>query len=295
MFAAPLAMSGDYFCAALARAHAYVSSKQSPRGGFCFYRGYYVEEPNLADTWHGLATLALLDAPAYEPDAHASFVMGQPIEPQPFALYYRVRSLDVLGVDDPMDDDVKSAVKALQVDRFDPAQASFTTSLQRLRCVMWLKKHYGVPVDALEAIEALRASEDASGGFGVPPNVLDTEASMGILQLGGHAVSSRTGAFLQRLATPRFGFRLTEGSLSPNLETTCAGVMGCSRAGIAVSCARDAADFILSCQTGSGGFARTADALPDLALTHMALTTLIVHMSEALHLPSAGRQDGDAG
>jgi prenyltransferase beta subunit len=32
--------------------------------------------------------------------------------------------------------------------------------------------------------------------------------------------------------------------------------------------------FILDCQTGDGGFARAPDALPDIALTHLALAGL---------------------
>lgn len=82
---------------ALQRASAYLLGKQSPQGGFCFYRGYYLEEPNLADTWHGLAVLRnLLHAELPQWKRHAEFVVSQTVEPQPFALYCRVRSLRAL-------------------------------------------------------------------------------------------------------------------------------------------------------------------------------------------------------
>ncbi|WP_449425497.1 hypothetical protein [Rhodanobacter lindaniclasticus] len=87
---------------ALNRARAYLLERQSPSGGFCFYRGYYAEEPNLSDTWHAIAVLiGLLGVDLPEKNSHASFVIGQPIAPQPLLLYYRVRTLLALGADDP--------------------------------------------------------------------------------------------------------------------------------------------------------------------------------------------------
>jgi len=152
--------------------------------------------------------------------------------------------------------------------------------------VLWLKKHFHLPIDADEVLRTLLASEDTSGGFGSPPNVVDTETAIGVLQLSSRDIPAGAGEFLQRMAAPGFGFRLTAGSLSPNLETTCAGVIGCSRTGKPVPHAKDAIAFILSCQTGNGGFSRTAGALPDLARTHMALTTLIVHLGDSPHVQS---------
>lgn len=276
----------------LERAQAYVLEKQSPNGGFCFYRGYYLEEPNLADTWHGLASLSLLGTVPRERDGHAAFVIGQPIEPQPFALYYRVRALGALEVTDPMGDDVRWAVNSLLIRRPDPS-TSLTLSLQRLRCILWLKQHFDIHIEANEALEALLSCEDEKGGYGTPPNLLDTEAAIGVLQLCNHPVASRTKDFIRSLSEPSFGFRLTAGALSPNLETTCAGVISCSRIGSPIPQAKAATAFILSCQAGNGGFGRSADALPDLALTHMALTTLIDHTG---HLPHrcAGELDCEA-
>lgn len=281
--------SEEPIAASLARAQAYILGRQSPQGGFCFYRGYYLEEPNLADTWYGLAALALLDVkPRNHPD-HVAFVLARPVEPQPFALYYRVRALSVLSVDDPMDAEIRRAVASLQIHPLDPGSTSLSASLQRLRCVLWLKRHFNLPKHAGETVQKLLESESVKGGYGMPPNVLDTEAAIGVLKLCGRAIASRTADFIHGMAEPQFGFRLTAGALSPNLETTCAGVMACSRLGKPIPYAEDTMAFILSCQSGNGGFARTADALPTLALTHMSLATLIVHMGCVRHL-----QDADA-
>jgi hypothetical protein len=39
----------------------YLLGRQSPTGGFCFYRSEYLDEANLFDTWHAVAALALLN------------------------------------------------------------------------------------------------------------------------------------------------------------------------------------------------------------------------------------------
>lgn len=262
---------------ALDRVHAYLLERQSPAGGFCFYRGYYAEEPNLADTWHALATLiGLLGVMLPDKDKHAAFVIEQPVDPQPVTLHARVRALQTLGIDDPHSVEVADAVASLPVKSIDHAmQISLEAALRRLRCTLWLKRHVGqvVAIDALA--QALLRIEHTDGGYGTPPNLIDTEAVIAVLALCGHRVpTERTGAFVQRMAIPGFGFRLTADSLSPHLETTCAGIFACCRLGLPVPHAEDAMTFILSCQAGNGGFARAADALPDLSLTHLALAAL---------------------
>ncbi len=261
---------------ALNRARAYLLERQSPSGGFCFYRGYYAEEPNLSDTWHAIAVLiGLLGVDLPEKNSHASFVIGQPIAPQPLLLYYRVRTLLALGADDPQSAEVRSAVEALQAHFPNIAtQASLSAALQRIRCTVWLKWHFGLPTALDDLAMALLRGEHEGGGYGIPPNLLDTEAAIAVLMLCGHAPLPRTGDFVNRMAVAGFGFRLTAGSLSPNLETVCAGIRSCCRLGMPIPHARDAMAYVLSCQTGNGGFARAAGALPDITLTHLALTTL---------------------
>jgi len=268
---APMAM-------ALRRARDYALEKQSPGGGFCFYRGYYLEEPNLADTWHGIAVLAdLLGVGLARRLEHADFIARQAVEPQPFALYYRIRGLLMLGMADPAQADVKRVVAALRADPPDPARPYlFGTALQRLRCVLWSRRHLGMDVATDRWVDALLAMANADGGYGTPSNLLDTEAAVAVLELCDAKPCPATSAFVSSMGDPQFGFRLTATSRSPNLETVHAGITSCRRLDLGIPHASAATAFVLSCQTGSGGFARTADALPDLALTHMALKALAV-------------------
>jgi hypothetical protein len=269
---------------ALDRARTYLLGRQSPSGGFCFYRGYYAEEPNLSDTWHAIAVLAnLLGVALPEKNEHANFIIAQPIEPQPLTLYYRLRVLLALGVDDPELTEVRSAVSALQADFPDlAAHTSLFAVLQRVRCTLWLKQHFRLPMAVDGLVQTLLQAEPDDGGYGTPPNLLDTEAAIATLALCGQASPERTGDFVNRMALPGFGFRLTAGSLSPNLETVSAGIRSCCRLGIPVPHVEDAVAFVLSCQTGNGGFARAAGALPDITLTHLALSTLAKQMEPLL-------------
>jgi len=276
-----LSVDSTKLVSTLDRARAYLLERQSPTGGFCFYRGYYAEEPNLSDTWHAVAVLiGLLGVVLPEKNSHASFIIGQPIAPQPLLLYYRVRALHALGVDDPKSAEVQVAVTALQTHFPDIAgHASLSAVLRRVRCTVWLKRHFGLPMPLDDLALTLLGEEHEDGGYGTPPNLLDTEAAIAALMCCGHASPPRTGDFVNRMALAGFGFRLTAGSLSPNLETVCAGVRSCCRLGMPIPHARDATAFVLSCQTGNGGFARAAGALPDITLTHLALTSLARQMA----------------
>lgn len=42
------------------RVRNYLLGRESPSGGFCFYRTDYLDEPSLFDTWHATAALGLL-------------------------------------------------------------------------------------------------------------------------------------------------------------------------------------------------------------------------------------------
>jgi len=278
--AAPTDARRKPLVSALDRARTYLLGRQSPHGGFCFYRGYFAEEPNLSDTWHAIAALAgVLGVVLPEKNSHASFIMGQPIEPQPLVLYYRVRALLALDADDLESTQVRSAVAALQTYFPDIAtHTSLFAVLQRVRCTVWLKRHFGLPMAVDDLAQSLLRAQNEDGGYGTPPNLLDTEAAIATLMLCGQASPSRTSDFVNRMALPGFGFRLTAGSLSPNLETVSAGIRSCCRLGLPVPDAEDAVAFVLSCQTGNGGFARAAGALPDITLTHLALSTLARQM-----------------
>jgi hypothetical protein len=261
---------------ALADARSYVLSRESPSGGFCVYRSELLDEPNLFDTWHAVGTLGLLGVQVPCANACARFVAAQAVEPQVHALYYRVRSLQALRHPDPQAIEVRKVVDGL-VEHL-PAPGTLPSQiggpLQVLRHTVWLKRHFQCERRQAEIVEALLCLEDAGGGFPVPPDLFSTQAVCAVLRLGGHDIPPRTAEYVGSLAVPQFGFRLTANSLSPALETTCAGIQCCVWIHRAVTHARDARRFILACQDGRGGFARAPGALADLACTHLAIKGL---------------------
>lgn len=268
---------------ALASARAYLLGRQCADGGFSFYRSEYLEEPSLHDTWHAMAALHLLGTPVPRREAVVRFIVGQPVSSQPYALYFRVRGLDLLDSGDPESAAVRAAVAALAAPAPDPERADDPAdALYHLRLVLWLKRYFGLPFPAQGIARSLLAAEHAGGGFGVPPNLIATRHALAVLALCDEMPRARTRAFVTRLATPGFGFRLTEDSFSPNLETTCSGISCCRRLRLSIPQADDALAFILNCQTGDGGFAGAPDALPDIALTHLALASLAM-LASPLH------------
>lgn len=280
--------SRDRLSSALQHARDYLLEKQSPGGGFCFYRGYYLEEPNLADTWHGVAALTdLLGVQLREREKHAGFVIGQAVEPQPLTLYYRIRSLLALQFDDSAAAEVERAVAALHPTLPDPARLHLLGgALQRLHRVLWLRKHLGMAGSTEDLAQALLAMANEDGGYGAPSNLLDTADAIAVLVFCGAEPPAATREFVAAMADPQFGFRLVAGAPSPHLETVHAGAASCHLLALEIPHAAAAKDFVLSCQSGSGGFARTSDALPNMTLTYMALTTLLRDMPEQSMSPN---------
>ncbi|MEO7067293.1 MAG: prenyltransferase/squalene oxidase repeat-containing protein [Rhodanobacter sp.] len=275
-------ISHDRLASALQRARDYLLERQSPGGGFCFYRGYYLEEPNLADTWHGVAALTgLLGVELAQPKQHADFVIGQAVESQPLALYYRVRALLALHTTDPAAAKVTRTVATLQLELPDPARLYLLGSaLRRLHYVLWLKKHFGMDNAAEDVADRVLALANEDGGYGAPSNLLDTADAIAVLSLCGVTAPAITGQFVTAMADPQFGFRLVARFPSSSLEIVHAGSASCHRLNLVIPYAAAATDFVLSCQSGSGGFARASGALPDMTLTYTALTTLLRYLQE---------------
>lgn len=261
---------------AIDHARAYLLGRQCANGGFSFYRTAYLEEPDPSDTWHAVAALDRLGETAPRREAVARFVVSQPLTAQPYGLYFRTRVLDLLSETDPEEMAVTAAVDALPVEPPDAyTRGELCARLERLRLIIWLKNRFGRQAFAKNGTaQALLALEASDGGYGTPPNLIDTRMALSCLALCEALPSDRCARFVARLAVPDFGFRLTERSLSPNLETVCAGLACCRRLGLEVPHATDSLSLILDCQTGNGGFARAPDALPDIHLTHLALIGL---------------------
>lgn len=257
------------------RARAYLLDRECSAGGFCFYRTTDLDEPNLFDTWHAVAALALLGEKPRRRERLIRFVVEQGVAGELYFLYYRARILHALGVADTERGAARKLIADLAPRLPDASDAAaFSSALDRLRMTLWLKQHAGTPFPARRIANALWAIEHPTGGFGVPANLLDTRVALAILALCQEHVTRRTSEFVSRTELPGLGFRLTDDSLTSNLETTCAGLACARRLWLTVPVEAEAIRFILACQSANGGFARAPGALPGIGLTHLALMAL---------------------
>lgn len=261
----------------LGLARDYLLSRQSPGGGFCAYRGFHLEEPNLTDTWLGIAAWRhLTRAPVPHRVEHAEFVIQRDITAQPVLLYERVQVLRLLEMADPRAAQVRQAVSALPVRLPERDLPSLQAPLRQLRQTIQLKQLFGSQDDAQVRViaELVQGWEAPDGGYGRPPNLLDTADVLALLHACGRPLGGVTLDFVRRMELPSFGYRLTATSLSPSLEIACAGLSCCRLLAIEPTYTEDAIGFILKCQGQTGGFALRPDAKPSLDLTHLALCTL---------------------
>jgi hypothetical protein len=267
---------------ACSRAVRYVLSRQCASGGFCFYRSDYLEEPNLADTYHAVTALGLLGHAVPREADVAAFLDGFPPSAQPAHLYYRVGTRRAL---EPAFRPAEGLARSIQDLRLTTPPSTIRLSgwLARTRLCVRLKRELAdvagedaMLPDGSTIRRWLRRVITREGGFGARPNLHDTWLALEILEaceaLDGWL---QTAAFIDRLQAKPFGFTETLVGITANIDVIFAGVRCCGLLGIPVRYPERALRFVLQCQTGNGGFARAPDALPGLDYTCAAIGALL--------------------
>jgi hypothetical protein len=263
-------LEGSSVDESVALAEAYLLSRQSTNGGFCFYRSEYSDEPNLSDTYHAVAALTHLHGNV--PRAHRVVDFVRSFEPLEFnAFYFQERTLDLLGLSPRLSrrrlGNVRRQRCTLPVDRIGP----LTSWLARADRMIRMQQHFGVLQDHV-ALKRFVSSLRCGGGYGQKANLQDTLFCLRILRhLGDDIRSDETREFVDGLQRPSFGFSLTQDSVFGNLEIVHAGVQCCVLLELPIRYSEDAVGYVRACQMSNGGFARTPDALPDIELTRRAL------------------------
>ena len=267
---------------AIARGSVYIESRQSRNGGFCFYKGIYIDEPNLHDTYHAVAARCIIGADVEHADALARFVAHFPLGGSTHYYYYAF-TLDLLGRSALIDSERLARIAALPV-AVPPAGRRVATNswLAAVLRTARLKRRFAELRDFPEFVRFIGTLK-ADGGYGKKANLLDTYLCISIValldKLPGAADLRR---FVERLQVPTFGFRLTGDSLVTNLDVLHAGVKCCSMLGLPLKYPADALAFALACQTSNGGFSRVPDALPDIEMTRRALQIVASIAPDAL-------------
>lgn len=276
---------------AAVQAQRYLAGRQSRTGGFCFYRWLGIDEPTLRDTWHAVAALRLLDADVPRRDEVVAFLRsfrGAGFDD----LYHRTLALANLGERGDPD-------AIARIDKLDAAATladpnlPVNARLQRALRIITMQNSLAT-IRTADAVAEYILDLCDQGGWGDKPNLPDTWLALAILdRCGYHAITGETRAFVDALQTPSFGFTATRDSTWSPLEVLHAGLRACVLLRLPVRHPTDAVAGVLACQTGNGGFARTADALPDIALTHLGLLALAA--AGALPVGAAAGMRDDSG
>ena len=259
---------------ACTRAAQYVLSRQCASGGFCFYRSEHIEEPNLADTHHAVATLKLLGHVIPRLPDLVAFLDRFPPSGQPAHLYYLLESKHAL---DPAFRPAERFVRLIRNLRLnEPSSSSDLTGwLERARLIVQLKREYAEPVEGARMRRWLeRVSRD--GGFGSRPNLRDTWLALEILETCNDVGTwPQIADFVDRLQMESCGFSDTVVSRTANIDVIFAGVRCCGLLALPIRYPHQALRFALQCQTGNGGFSRAPDALPSIEYTYEAICTVL--------------------
>lgn len=252
----------------------YILSRQTNRGGFCFYRAEHVEEPNLFDTYHAVKSLQLLGVPIPHEEQLLGYLHDNAIVGNP-ALYYYAFALKALGRLSSMKETVRFTIGSLR----PPALANYgpdtvTGWLRSNRIVLRLQHEFATMKPHQTTLATLE-SLGKSGGYGKKPNIEETADCLYLRDLLGDPDSRpKVREFVDSLQLPSFGFTVTQDSVQTGVHVVYAGMWCCKMLRVPVRYHRDALEFAAACQSRGGGFSRMPDSLPDIETTHRALSIL---------------------
>jgi|GEM_PF-1163183 len=251
----------------------YLCGRQSPSGGFCFYRSGHTDHPNIADTGYAVRSFVLLNLPIPHPERVKSFLVGLGVRSQPEFLFHLVTALQPLG-GAPLPDAVIGSIRRLEVLGLPGPAFQQTGWLERTRFLAHLKTMLDDHDDVSAIARYVRALA-VGGGFGTSPNVWDTWVALDIMRLADDiAIPDDTAKFVDSLQCKPSGFTLCPDTQMSRLNPVFAGVQCCQLLDLPLRYPLECLEFVLACQAGSGGFAASPGALPDLELTERALRTI---------------------
>jgi hypothetical protein len=285
---------------AVARAAAYIRTRQSPSGGFCFYRYGGIEEPNLGDTYGAVAALRLFGIEVPNARKTADFVSRARIFGLTY-LYFCAFTLEHLGIAARISEETLAAIRTLSI-AVPENTGSVDTSgwLESVRKTIRLQQRF-TPVSPAGATrhdkQAGNLGSGASdsgyaqvagfitdlmkrGGFGVRSNLWDTCLALSVGALLELRPPEEVVAFIDSLQEPPIGFLMTPHSAVASLDVAYSGARCSEILGLTVRHRRELIDFTLSCQSTNGGFAHAPMALPNLEFTYRGLQTLAILVPE---------------
>jgi hypothetical protein len=255
----------------------YIHSLECAEGGYCFYG---LEEPNLADTFFAIQTLALLSNSPQNPLKTIAFV--QRFFDHPHGLpglwgtYYGLRILDFFKIE----------IRTSELDRF--LSGHFEKILSRrksgsLESLSHLTELIGLIKCPVEESLKERARkyvfqfQQKDFGFGKEiSNLRETYFALSILKGLGYPIDPLcVSEFIFSCEKEEFGFTNVPGTTLAFLEDIYFGLLSSEQADYRPRYPESILKFILDCQTRGLGFRRShVVGIATLEYTHMAIASL---------------------
>lgn len=260
----------------------YIRERRCSSGGYCFYR---LDEPNAGDTFHALASLAMLDALPVDDDATRNFLHTFQNSGKHFSSvnvrYAVTKSLILLG--EKPDEHPASWILPLLIpprDGIRPVESSSLFEQLKLLTDLCTIQNVTIPSEMKsEMISAVLRYQHKDRGFGHPVStIIETADALAILAALGYSVSL-TGSteFLKQCEDPASGFLAVPGSKPGYLEHIHSGVRACSVLGYPSPLFAQCEEFIRKCCRENGGYVRSIfGGSPNLENTWLALDTLAI-------------------
>jgi len=240
----------------------YITERRCASGGYCFYR---LEEPNAGDTFHALASLAMLGEVPDDDDATRSYLHSFQHNDGGFANvnvgHAVCRALGILG-EKPRADPTGWILSLLLPpgDSARPVESSSLFGNTYLLADLCLRLGIAVPPDKKDVlISAVLGYQHKDTGFGSPySTIIETSHALAILAVLGYPVPM-TGSteFVKHCEDLSFGFLAVPGVTPAYLEHVHAGVHACSVLGYRSPAHGTCRDFISRCLLGNGGYTRS--------------------------------------
>lgn len=239
----------------------YITERRCASGGYCFYR---LDEPNSGDTFHALASLAMLGA-VLDDDATRSYLHAFQRTDGSFSNvtvgHAVCRSLAILS-ERPQADPTGWILSLLLPpgDSARPVESSSLFWRTYLLADLCTLLGIAIPADKKAAVisTVLRYMHPDTGFGSQYSTIIETGHALAILAALRYPVSM-TGSteFLKRCEEPSFGFLAVPGVTPAYLEHVHAGVLACSVLGYRSPAHEHCREFIRRCQIGNGGYVRS--------------------------------------
>jgi hypothetical protein len=253
----------------------YVVTRQNEDGGYCFAQGAL--ESNGQDTYYGLAILKQLSASFPNMDKTIRFLEENRVN-SIHSMYYTAQAQLLLGVglNGELKENITRMLGSLKYfgsKTFFSDSSEFETTFMALQLAELLK----IGVDKTRVISWLNSFQNSDGGFGPlnHSNIDSTYHAIACLTLLGVKPNKQEVlSFVRSCEKPYGGFTAVPINFTPYIEYTYYGVMALELLNEKPRYPSQTADWVLSCQRSTGGFARSDLGIATFVDTYCAIQIL---------------------